>query len=367
MKALMLTDARTLDVVDVPEPPVGDDTVLIRVAACGICGSDVHGYDLSTGRRQPPIVMGHEAAGVVERVGGAVSRFAPGDRVTFDSTVFCGDCRYCAVGRINLCDNRQVVGVSCGDYRRHGAFAEYVAVPELICHALPDGFPIEHAALIESVSIAVHAVRRALDGAVGARGRGARTRSGPPGAGGPPGVDHGLAVVVGAGMIGTLVVQALAAHGVEHIVAVDVVAAKLELAARVGATGVIDASVVDPVEEVLALTDGAGARYTFEVVGASAPLRTAIDAVEKGGTVTLVGNVSPTVEMPLQSVVTRELTLHGSCGSQGDYPDCIELMASGAIDVEPLVSACAPLADGAAWFERLYAGEPGLMKVILQP
>jgi L-iditol 2-dehydrogenase len=303
----------------------------------------VHGYDLSTGRRQPPIVMGHEAAGIVEQVGGSVGRFAPGDRVTFDSTVFCGDCRYCAAGRINLCDNRQVVGVSCGDYRRHGAFAEYVAVPELICHALPDGFPIEHAALVESVSIAVHAVART------------------------PLVDGGVAVVVGAGMIGTLVVQALRARGVERIVAIDVVASKLDLAARLGATGVIDASAVDPVEEVLELTDGGGAQHAFEVVGATAPVRTAVECVEKGGTVTLVGNVSPAVEMPLQSIVTRELTHYGSCGSQGDYPDCIALMASGAIDVAPLISACAPLADGASWFDRLYAHEPGLMKVILQP
>ncbi|MDY7103597.1 MAG: galactitol-1-phosphate 5-dehydrogenase [Actinomycetota bacterium] len=343
MKALMLTGARSLEHVDVDEPDVGDDTVLIRVAACGICGSDVHGYDLSTGRRQPPIVMGHEAAGVVERVGAAVTRFAPGDRVTFDSTVFCGGCRYCDAGKVNLCDNRQVVGVSCGDYRRHGAFADYVAVPELICHALPDGFPIEHAALIESVSIALHAVART------------------------PLVDGGLAVVVGAGMIGTLAVQALAAAGVERIVAVDVVGAKLELAARLGATGVIDASVVDPVEEVLALTGGTGASHAFEVVGATAPVRTAVERVEKGGTVTLVGNVSPTVEAPLQSIVTRELTLYGSCGSQGDYPRAIELMAEGAIDVAPLISACVPLSEGAAWFERLHRGEPGLMKVILRP
>ena len=112
------------------------DEVLVRVEACGICGSDVHGYDGSSGRRIPPIVMGHEAAGTVAAVGAGVRGFAAGDRVTFDSTVYCGKCAYCQRGDINLCDNRQVIGVSCGDYRRHGAFAEYVAVPQRILYPL---------------------------------------------------------------------------------------------------------------------------------------------------------------------------------------------------------------------------------------
>ena len=109
-----------------PTPEIGEDDVLVRVRACGICGSDIHGYDGSTGRRIPPLVMGHEAAGVIERAGRAVEGFAVGDRVTFDSTVSCGKCDFCRQGQINLCDNRMVLGVSCGDYRRHGAFAEYV-------------------------------------------------------------------------------------------------------------------------------------------------------------------------------------------------------------------------------------------------
>src|SRR5580692_10925011 len=127
MKALVLSDYKQLDIVDMATPHPGEYDLLIHVRACGICGSDVHGYDGSTGRRLPPIVMGHEAAGIVESIGSAVTGFRPGDRVTFDSTVYCGKCFYCLRGQINLCDNREVIGVSAPAFRRMGAFAEFVA------------------------------------------------------------------------------------------------------------------------------------------------------------------------------------------------------------------------------------------------
>src|SRR5689334_6844914 len=153
MEALLLKEYKQLEMVRMAEPEAGPDDVLVRVRACGICGSDVHGFDGSTGRRIPPLVMGHEAAGVVAGRGANVKNFRDGDRVTFDSTVSCGKCYFCARGEINLCDNRQVLGVSCGDYRRHGAFAEYVSVPQNILYKLPDSLPFEHAALIEAVSV----------------------------------------------------------------------------------------------------------------------------------------------------------------------------------------------------------------------
>src|SRR4030088_3341618 len=156
MKTLLLSKYNHLEIADQPKPTPQPDEVLIRVAACGICGSDVHGYDGASGRRIPPIVMGHEAAGVVVALGEGAAKYRVGDRVTFDSTVYCGACEFCRRGEVNLCDNRQVVGVSCGDYRRAGAFAEYVAVPENILYRLPDALPFDHAAMIEAVSIAVH-------------------------------------------------------------------------------------------------------------------------------------------------------------------------------------------------------------------
>src|SRR6202044_1402343 len=146
MNALLLSEYNHLEVTTLPVPAPQPSDVLVQVAACGICGSDVHGYDGSSGRRIPPLVMGHEAAGIVAEVGEGVTRFAVGDRVTFDSTVYCGACDYCLSGQINLCDNRQVVGVSTPDFRRAGAFAEFVTVPERIVYRLPEELSFSEAA-----------------------------------------------------------------------------------------------------------------------------------------------------------------------------------------------------------------------------
>ena len=123
MKALVLTDIKRFEYKDVDCPSVGENDVLVRVKAAAICGSDVHGYDGTSGRRIPPLIIGHEAAGVIEKVGEKVKGYCVGDAVTFDSTEYCGVCAYCKIGKVNLCENRKVLGVSCGDYRRDGAMA----------------------------------------------------------------------------------------------------------------------------------------------------------------------------------------------------------------------------------------------------
>jgi L-iditol 2-dehydrogenase len=343
MKALVLVDKERFELTDMPVPAISPDELLVAVKACGICGSDVHGLDGSTGRRIPPIVMGHEAAGVIEEVGPAVTGFAPGDRVTFDSTVYCGQCVYCRAGRINLCDSRHVLGVSCREYRRHGCFAQYVAIPNYIAYRLPDALSFQHAAMVEAVSIALHAVNRARP------------------------VLGDSAVVVGAGMIGQLIVQALRTAGCGTLIAIDLDDIRLERARRFGADHVLNANSPDLFGAINHLTCGAGANAAFEAVGAAASLQTAISSVRKGGIVTLVGNISQQVPMPLQAIVTRELTLLGSCASCGEYPACLELMSRGKIDVQSLISAVAPLEQGPQWFKRLHCQEPGLMKVILTP
>jgi L-iditol 2-dehydrogenase len=279
----------------------------------------------------------------VAKIGADVNSFRVGDRVTFDSTISCDKCAFCSKGDINLCDNRQVLGVSCGDYRRDGAFAEYVSVPQHIVYALPDSFPLEKAALIEAVSIAVHAARIT-------------------------GIQPGdSALVVGAGMIGLLAIQALRVYGCSKIIAVDLEESKLALARQLGADETLLATDPELSAKLKALTDGRGPDIAVEVVGVQKSIVTAIENVRRGGTVTLVGNLAPAVEIPLQTVVTRQLKLQGSCASAGEYRECIRLMDSGAINVDPLMSAIAPLSEGAEWFNRLYAREPGLMKVILQP
>jgi L-iditol 2-dehydrogenase len=315
VKALLLQAYNDLDVVDLPEPTPGMDEVMIQVAACGICGSDVHGYDGSTGRRIPPIVMGHEAAGTVIAVGGQVSGFIPGDRVTFDSTVYCGACDFCQRGEVNLCDDRQVIGVSCGEYRRNGAFAEYLVVPARILFKLPGD----------------------------------------------------TVLVIGAGMIGLLLLQAAKLAGAKHVMVADVDETRLAMGRDLGADETLCLSGDALTEEILRQTAQRGVDVVLEAVGREETIVAAVDGVRKGGAIALIGNITPQVRLPLQKIVSRQIRLQGSCASAGEYPEAIRLVASGAIRVDFLITAVAPLADGPAWFARLHAREPNLMKIVLDP
>jgi L-iditol 2-dehydrogenase len=342
MKALVLEEYNRFAYKDVPDPEVGPGEVLIAVKACGICGSDVHGMDGSSGRRQPPIIMGHEAAGLIAEVGEVVEGWKPGQRVTFDSTIYCGTCWHCRRGEINLCDNRRVLGVSCDKYRRHGAFAEYVAVPSHILYALPEGVGFPQATMVEALSVVVHAVRRT------------------------PVQLNDSAVVVGAGTIGLLAVQVLKAFGCSPVIAADIDEGRLEWARRLGADALIDAGNAEVGLEVRKHA-ARGVDVAVEAVGVAASLQDAVAALRKGGSLTVIGNLKPSVEFPLQSVVTREISVNGSCASSGEYPTCLELIGRGAVDVDAMLSATAPLAEGAAWFQRLYQGQSDLMKVVLVP
>jgi L-iditol 2-dehydrogenase len=342
MKALLLSQYNHLEMADVPVATPGAGEVLVRVAACGICGSDVHGYDGSSGRRIPPIVMGHEAAGTIAALGGDVTNLAEHERVTFDSTISCGACEFCKRGELNLCNHREVIGVSCGDYRRAGAFAEYIVVPSRIVYRLPPSISFPEAALLEAVAVAVHAVSLAES------------------------VPKRTALVIGAGTIGLLCLQALRVAGCSRIFVADIDQSRLGLAKEFGATTVLSPE-LEFAKQVSQLTGGEGVDLVVEAVGRNESIGTAIDAVRKGGTVILVGNIAPEVTLPLQKVVTRQIRLQGSCASAGEYPRAIELMASGAIKVKPLITAVAPLEEGPEWFKRLHAREPGLTKVVLTP
>ena len=347
MKALLLTAPSSLTLTDLetPEPDAGE--VRVRIAACGICGSDVHGYTGSTGRRIPPLVMGHEAAGIIDAVGKNVSGELIGQRVALDSTVFCGECEFCCNGKENLCTHRQVLGVSCDTYRRQGCFAEYAIVPERCVYPLPEQMGFVAASLLEPLTIGLQAVR--LGNASPA------TRS---------------AVVIGAGTIGLAIIVALKSYGVQRVAAVDLDASRLNEAREFGADAVFEADQITAkqlAEWGASSADTDGADLVLEAVGAAASVETAIHAVTRGGSVVLVGNISPAVELPLQTVVTRQIRLQGSCASAGCYPEAIELAASGAVDLSRFVSRVAPLEDGIDWFERLHNREPGVLKVVLQP
>ncbi|RZW26858.1 MAG: galactitol-1-phosphate 5-dehydrogenase [Desulfobulbaceae bacterium] len=343
MKALVLEEYNKLVFKEMPAPQIAENEVLIEVKACGICGSDVHGMDGSSGRRHPPLIMGHEAAGVIVERGTAVSEFSEGDRVTFDSTIYCSKCFYCRQGFINLCDNRRVLGVSPPEYRQHGAFAQFVAVPEHILYRLPDKLSFIQAAMVEPVSIAFHAISLT-----------------------PISLNDSV-VVIGSGMVGLFVIQALRTAGCGTVIAVDLEQGKLDLALQLGADYCLLADKADVVKEVLKLTDGRGANLAIEVVGNTAAVNTAIGSLRKGGALTIVGNLATSVDFPLQEVVTRQIRITGSCSSCGEYLACLDMIARGTVDVDALVSKVAPLAEGAEWFRKLYKGEEGLMKVILTP
>ena len=344
MRALVMTEYKRLELQEnFPDPVPGPTEVLVNVEAVGICGSDIHGFDGSTGRRIPPLVMGHEAAGTILEIGAEVHGLSIGQRVALDSTVFCGHCEMCLQGRINLCDNRQVLGVSCGEYRRHGAFAQRVAVPARIAYPVPENVSMEQAALAEAVSVAIHAVRRSA----------------------PQPQDTCL--VVGAGMIGLLVIQALRASGVQSIAAIDLDPHRLALAQQFGANLALSANLPTLPADVAAWSQQRGPAHVFEVVGAQATVEQAIQLVRKGGHVVLVGNVSPRVEIPLQRIVAGEITLHGSCASSGEYDQALAWMADGSIDVAPIISARCSLDETADWMARLYQGIPNTMKVVVQP
>jgi len=344
MKALVLEEYKKFAMRDLARPGLrDDDDVIVAVRAAAICGSDVHGMDGSTGRRRPPVVMGHEAAGEIVEVGARVRNFRIGDRVTFDSTEYCGSCWHCRRGEVNLCDNRRVLGVSCEEYRRDGAFAQFVVIPERILYRLPDGLEYVSASLAEPLGVAVHAAAIT-----------------------PIGIGDSMAVV-GTGLIGLLLVQVLRSSCSGPLVAFDTDRSRREAALRFGADAALDPAAPGAMDELRSLTQGRGVDHAFEAVGATAPVRSAIEATRKGGTVTLVGNVSPSIDLPLQQVVTRQISLLGSCAIAGEYPIALDLMARGKVDVRALVSAVAPLEEGPVWFDRLYRREPGLLKVVLEP
>ena len=343
MKALVLEAYNKLVFKDVAAPEARPDEVLVQVHACGICGSDVHGMDGSTGRRIPPIIMGHEAAGVILKTGEDVTAWHVGDRVTFDSTIYPLDDWFTKKGAYNLSDNRMVLGVSCSDYRRHGAFAEFVAVPQHILYKIPDNVTFNQAAMVEPVAVALHAVEL--------------TRIS----------INDAAVVVGTGVIGLFIIQVLKLKGCGQIIAVDLQPERLELAKELGATVALDSGKGDVVGKIHELTHNRGADIAFEAVGIAPTVKLAIASVRKGATVTLVGNLTHHVELPLQTVVTRQLRLQGSCAICGEYPAALSLIEQGKINVNKILSATAPLAEGAEWFKRLYEKEKGLLKVILNP
>jgi L-iditol 2-dehydrogenase len=338
MKALVFQGPWTMPLQQAPDPTPAADEVLIEVASVGICGSDVHGFIGKTGRRKPPMIMGHEFSGRVAATGNQVTRFAPGDAVIVSPIEACGHCPNCQAGLTNICTNRHVLGVDIP-----GAYADRLAVKESMVHAKPAGMSWRQAAMVEPTAVALHAAEitpiRIME----------------------------TVVIVGAGTIGLLTLLAAKLKGAGRVLMTDTFPHRLEMARRLGADQTVLVGEEDPVAAVRAATDGLGADVTFEAVGHAAAVQQALAMTRTGGQCTWIGNSAQMIELNMQEIVTRELTVRGTYGFNKEFTRSIQAIASGRIDPMPLVERVAALEEGPEIVRGLAAGELDLIKVLLEP
>jgi threonine dehydrogenase-like Zn-dependent dehydrogenase len=340
MKALLLKEYGKLVIESLPKPEIKPNEVLIRIKACAICGSDLHGYDGTSGRRRPPLIMGHEAAGLIEELGANVTGYNKGDRVVFNSAEYCGTCSYCKNGRQNLCIKSRVFGVDNGIYHLEGAMAEYAAVPSHILYPLPDSISFAQGSLVEPLSIALHAINRT------------EIRI------------NDTVLVIGAGPIGLMLLKALKITSAKCVIAADIADDRLEAAGKAGADMTFNTGTDARLKRLHERIPN-GADIVFEAVGFGPTVNIALSTVKKGGIVTLVGNAAPRADIDFQKIVLNEVQVNGSYACANEYATALTLMANGSLQADDLISVTAPLEEGQQWFDRLKAHEAGLVKVVL--
>lgn len=349
MKALRWHSRKDVRLDTVPPPHAGPGEVVIQVAACGICGSDLHEYlhgPLYIPKTPhpltgvvPPVTLGHEFCGRIVEVGAGVEAAQKGDRVTVNPCLLCGQCAWCRRGQINYCAKLGSVGLS-----RDGALAPLVSVPAYGCHRLPAEIDDTQGASVEPLAVAVHAYRRArLTG-------GERV------------------AVIGAGPIGLLMLQVLKAKGAAWLVVVEPREERRGLARTLGADAVIDPEAEDPARAVTELTQGERVAVAFECVGSAPAFSTALRAAGKGGRVVLVGLVPETVPTNLLGLLTHEKEVVGSSAYVDEFPEAIRLLAGGRVRIDPLVTARVPLEDALSrGLEALLRREEGQVKILVTP
>ncbi len=341
MQALVFHGTRQVGLEDYPVPTPAADEVLVKVAACGICGSDLHGYLGHSKRRTAhiPLIMGHEFTGRVVALGAAVGGdFTVGNRVVIQPQISCSHCRACRAGKTNICPNMSIIGIE-----RHGAFAEYVTVPADRLFRIPDSLDDSIASLTETLAVEVHLFRQY--GSLYPR----------------------TVAVLGAGAQGLLAIQLARNAGAEQIIASDLFEDRLELAKASGATVTVRADQQNPVEQVLALTEGWGADMVVDAVGMPITRQQGVAMLAPDGTLALVGLGEGETTLNFLPVVNKELHLHGSyCYSDDDFALALELLASGRVKPNGMVRDV-PLSEGDEYFRRLIDEPAGLSKVVLIP
>ncbi len=338
MKALMFTAIKEQQLLDVPTPVIDrPDGVLLKVKSVGVCGSDLHGYTGQSGRRTPPLIMGHEVTAEVVEVGPAVQDLPIGSRVAIQSVEFCGVCPQCLAGRRNVCEKRRLMGMNAP-----GAYAEYVTWPASNLFLLPDTLSYEDGALAEPLSVAVHAVSLA------------HIR------------PYDTALVVGAGPIGLLTLAVLKLTGLSQIAVSDASDARLELARALGAQITINPTRQNPRQVVNEFTNGGGVDLAFEAVGISATAQQSVEVTRNNGTVVWIGNNQRMVEVDMQAIVTRDLRVIGSYGmTDQDFQRSLQMLADGRIPTTQLINRRASLDEGPALFDQLLAS-PETIKCVIR-
>ncbi|MCH7776698.1 MAG: zinc-binding dehydrogenase [Gemmatimonadetes bacterium] len=332
MKAAVLRGAnRALEVMEVPTPSPGPGEVLVRVVGCGMCHTDLHYLDHGVKTfKEPPIILGHEAAGTVEKLGDGSGDVAEGDRVLIPAVLSCGTCRYCRRGRENICDNLVMLGNNMD-----GAYAEFVVVPASQLIAVPASIPLERASIIaDAVSTPYHAVKH--------RGR----------------VQPGdIVAVVGCGGVGLNVVQCATLAGA-RVIAIDVSEQRLDIARTLGAVETVNPNEVERIDRhVRKLTDG-GVDVAFEAIGNPKTMRVAFSLLRRGGRLCVIGYSADEVTLSAAKLMYFELEVVGSLGcGAGEYPEIIGLVEAGRLRLDIIVSGCIPLDDINDGFDRLRRGE----------
>ncbi|WP_156761003.1 NAD(P)-dependent alcohol dehydrogenase [Microbacterium karelineae] len=332
MRAAVLTAPHSLAIEHVAVPSLEPDQVLVRVSAVGVCGSDVHYYE--HGRIGPfvvdgPLILGHELSGRIEAVGHDVDPARIGERVAIEPQRPCRRCGQCRAGRYNLCPRMEFFATPPVD----GAFAELIAIQSDFAFAIPDAVSDEAAALMEPLSVGIWTCRRA-DVGPGSR-----------------------VLVAGAGPIGVILAQTARAFGASEVIVTDIDAGRRELAGRFGATRVVD-PLTDSVE-------GLDVDAFIDATGAPAAVRSGILAVRPAGRVILVGLGADDVELPVSFLRNREIWLSGVFRYTGTWPLAIELVASGKVDLDGLVTARFGLAEAEG--ALAVGGEPGQLKAVVYP
>jgi L-iditol 2-dehydrogenase len=282
--------------------------------------------------------MGHEFTGIITSTGAAVSSYTTGDRVVVQPLTTCGTCEMCLAGRPNVCVNRTLIGM-----HRHGAYAEAVSVPQKQLFRLPDNLTWEQGALVEPLSVALHAANVT------------------------PLTLMDTVVIVGAGTIGLLALLSVRLKGAGRIIVTDMSKHRLELARQLGADIVVNIAEQDAIAVVKEATGGAGADAAIEAVGISAAVQQALAVTRIGGNITWIGNSAPEVTLNMQQVVTREITIRGTYGFNQEFGQAIEALRLGRIDATPLIECIARLEDGPRIVHDLAKGTLDVAKAILTP